>query len=159
MNSMDIIKTIRCHPTTFQRFRGVYANDNLPKTVSLPCAVVINKDNSSGPGTHWVAVYISKHRQGVYMDSLGHPPSVRVKKFLNTNCDYWCYNSQRIQHRTSILCGLFVCAFLFMMNTGHTLHQFLDLFSENLVRNDYVVKSVVRKMCNKKNKTEHNIFS
>ena len=40
------------------RFNGIYSRDNLPKTKDG--AYVINFDEYSGIGTHWIALYASK---------------------------------------------------------------------------------------------------
>jgi hypothetical protein len=35
-------------------FRGVYMKDQLPNKIQKNESMIINLDNSSGPGTHWV---------------------------------------------------------------------------------------------------------
>ena len=50
------------------RFNGVYSRDNLPKIKDG--AYVINLDEYSDIGTHWVALYI-QNNDVTYFDSFG----------------------------------------------------------------------------------------
>ena len=63
------------------RFNGVYSRDNLPKIKDG--AYVINLDEYSDIGTHWVALYV--HNNDVtYFDSFGveHIPK-EIKEFID----------------------------------------------------------------------------
>ena len=78
-----------CHPSTnfeiqkyYQnepRFNGVYSRDNLPKIKDG--AYVINLDDSSDIGTHWVALYAINNV--TYFDSFGveHIPK-EIRTFI-----------------------------------------------------------------------------
>ena len=62
------------------RFNGVYARDNLPKIKDG--AYVINLDEYSDIGTHWVALWVSNN-DVTYFDSFGveHTPK-EIKEFV-----------------------------------------------------------------------------
>ena len=62
------------------RFNGVYSRDNLPKIKDG--AYVINLDEYSDIGTHWVALYVQNNV--TYFDSFGveHIPK-EIKAFIN----------------------------------------------------------------------------
>ena len=63
------------------RFNGVYSRDNLPKIKDG--TYIINLDEYSDIGTHWVALYV--HNNDVtYFDSFGveHIPK-EIKTFIN----------------------------------------------------------------------------
>ena len=65
------------------RFNGVYSRDNLPKIKDG--AYVINLDEYSDIGTHWVALYVQNNSDSVvYFDSFGveHIPK-EIKVFIN----------------------------------------------------------------------------
>ena len=64
------------------RFNGVYSRDNLPKIKDG--AYVINLDEYSDIGTHWVALYINNN-DVTYFDSFGveHIPK-EIKTFINS---------------------------------------------------------------------------
>ena len=51
------------------RFNGVYSRDNLPKIKDG--AYVINLDEYSDIGTHWVALYVNNDNNVTYFDSFG----------------------------------------------------------------------------------------
>ena len=62
------------------RFNGVYSRDNLPKLEDR--AYVINLDECSNIGTHWIALCV-QNNDVTYFDSFGveHIPK-EVKKFV-----------------------------------------------------------------------------
>ena len=62
-------------------FIGVYSRDNLPDEIK-DGAYVINLDEYSDIGTHWIALYVN-NKTVTYFDSFGieHIPK-EVKKFI-----------------------------------------------------------------------------
>ena len=126
------------------RFNGVYSRDNLTKIKDG--AYIINIDEYSHIGTHWVALYV--HNDDVtYFDSFGvehipkeietfidHPsPSALQIKNITTNIF-------RMQAYDSIMCGYFCIAFIDFMLAGKTLTEFTNLFSPNkFKRNDDII--------------------
>ena len=110
------------------RFNGVYSRDNLPKIKDG--AYVINLDEYSDTGTHWVALYI--HNIFVtYFDSFGveHIPK-EIKAFINRSLSITA-NIFRIQAYDSIICRYFCIGFIDFMLPGKTLTDFTNLFSPN----------------------------
>ena len=115
-----------------RRFNGVYSRDNLPKRSSTEIkdeAYVINLDESSDIGTHWVALYVQNN--GVtYFDSFGVeqiPKEIRTfisNKNIKTNIF-------RMQAYDSIMCGYFCIGFIDFMFAGKTLTDFTNLFPPN----------------------------
>ena len=65
-----------------QRFNGVYSRDNLPKIKDG--AYIINLNEYSDIGTHWVALYVQNNNCVTYFDSFGieHIPK-EIKAFIN----------------------------------------------------------------------------
>ena len=109
------------------RFNGVYSRDNLPKIKDG--AYVINLDEYSDIGTHWVALYV-QNNDVTYFDSFGveHIPE-EIKTFIgNKNIKT---NIFRIQAYDSIMCGYFCIGFIDFMLAGKTLTDFTNLFSPN----------------------------
>ena len=93
------------------RISGVYSRDNLPKIKDG--TYVINLDEYSDIGTHWVALYVSNN-DVTYFDSFGieHIPK-EIKTFVgNKNIKT---NIFRIQAYDSIMCGYFCTEFMFML--------------------------------------------
>ena len=55
MNTQQIERALEHNLKTVKRFCGVFAADQLPKSLStFPCGFVANTDPSTEPGTHWV---------------------------------------------------------------------------------------------------------
>ena len=115
------------------RFNGVYSRDNLPKIKDG--AYVINLDEYSDIGTHWVALYV--HNDDVtYFDSFGveHIPK-EIKTFINNKNIKT--NIFRMQAYDSIMCRYFCIGFIDFMLAGKTLTEFTNLFPLNdLKKND-----------------------
>ena len=62
-------------------FNGVYSRDNLPKIKDEAC--IINLDEYSDIGTHWVALY-PNNDDVTYFDSFGEEHILKeIKAFIN----------------------------------------------------------------------------
>ena len=79
LTSFEIQKYYKNKP----RSNGVYSRDNLRKIKDG--AYVVNLDEYSDIGTHWVALYVQNNNDVTYFDSFGveHIPK-EIKTF--TNC-------------------------------------------------------------------------
>ena len=111
------------------RFNGVYSRDNLPKIKDG--AYVINLDEYSDIGTHWVALYV-KNNDVAYFDSfwVEHIPKEIRTFIVNKN----------IKTNSSIMCGYFYIGFIDFILAGKTLTEFTNLFSpNNFKRNDNII--------------------
>ena len=98
------------------RFNGVYFRDNLPDKIKNG-AYVINLDEYSHIGTHWIALYILNDK-ATYFDSFEaeHIPK-EIKKFIKGSIDKFTIvaNIFRIQAYDSVMCGHFCIAFIDFM--------------------------------------------
>ena len=109
------------------RFNGVYSRDNLPNKIK-DGAYVINLDEYSDIGTHWMALNVKNNV--TYFDSFGveHIPK-EIKTFIkNRNSKT---NIFRIQAYDSIICGYFCIAFIDFMFKGKSLTEYTNLYSPN----------------------------
>ena len=86
------------------RFNGVYSRDNLPNKIK-DWTYVINLDEYSDIGTHWVALYLNNN-DVTYFDSIGeeHIPK-EIKKFIGSK--NVITNIFGIQAYDSIMCAYF----------------------------------------------------
>ena len=110
------------------RFNGVYSRDNLPNKIK-DGAYVINLDEYSDIGTHWIALHV-KNNNITYFDSFGveHIPE-EVKAFIkNKNIKT---NIFRTQAYDSITCGYFCTGFINFMLKGESLTEDTNLFLPN----------------------------
>ena len=119
------------------RFNGVYSRDNLPKIKDG--AYVINLDEYSDIGTHWVALYV--HNNDVtYFDSFSveHIPK-EVKAFIDRSLSITT-NIFRIQAYDLIMWAYFCIGFIDFMLAGKTLTEYTNLFSpNNFKKNDDII--------------------
>ena len=109
------------------RFNGVYSRDNLQKIKDG--AYIINLDEYSDIGTHWVALYV-QNNDVTYFDSFGvEHISKEIKTFItNKNIKT---NIFRIQAYDSIMCRYFCIGLIDFMLPGKTLTELTNLFSPN----------------------------
>ena len=78
LTNFEIMKYYENEP----KFNGAYSRDNLPNKIK-DGAYVINLDEYSDIGTHWIALYL-KNNDITYFDSFGveHIPK-EIKAFIN----------------------------------------------------------------------------
>ena len=108
------------------RFNGVFSRDDFTKKIK-DGAYIINLDEYSDVGTHWIALFYSRNKI-VYFDSFGveHIPE-EIKEFIgNKNIKA---NIFRVQANNSVMCGYFCIGFIDFMLAGKKLTDFTDLFS------------------------------
>ena len=119
------------------RFNGIFSRD--PKT-RKNCACVINHDEYTDVGTHWIALFCKK-TEIVYFDSfvVEHVPE-EIKEFIgNKNIKA---NIFRVQANNSVMCGYFCIGFIDFMLAGKTLVDFTSLFSPyDFEKNDSIILS------------------
>ena len=109
------------------RFIGVYSRDNLLYKIKNG-AYVINLDEYSDIGTHWIDLYVN-NKTVTYFDSFGIEKIPKVNKFIgNRNI---ISNIYRIQNYDSIMCGYFCIGFIDYMFKGKSLTDYTNLFSPN----------------------------
>ena len=69
-------------------FRGVFMRDRLPKTKSAPEVGIMNFNDSTQPGTHWVCWIIKNNGQRFYFDSYGQNVPEELMKYLKSSQEY-----------------------------------------------------------------------
>ena len=128
---------IQTHYQNEPEFIGVYSGDDLPHKIK-DGAYVINLDEYSDIGTHWIALYVT-NKTVTYFDSFGveHIPK-EIKKLINNK--NIIANIFGLKAYDSVMCGYFCIGFIDFMIKGNNLTGFTNLFSPiNFTRNDYVV--------------------
>ena len=109
------------------KFNGVYSRDNL--TEIKDGAYIINLDEYSDIGTHWVALYV-QNNDVTYFDSFRVEHILKeIRTFIgNKNIKT---NIFRIQTYDSIMRGYFCIIFIDFMLVRKTLTEFKNIFSPN----------------------------
>ena len=97
------------------RFNEVYSRDNLPDKIK-DVAYVINLNEYSDIGTHWIALYVN-NKNLTYFDVFGveHIPK-EIKGFIDKKNIIG--NIFRIQVYDSVMCGYFSNGFISYMFMG-----------------------------------------
>ncbi len=136
MDNMQIFSILK--DTIGKGCLGVFPSDRIPSDFVEPCAIVVNLDPSTKPGSHWVAIFVINNTVD-YFDSYGQPPNVRainnfLKKFKGCN-----FNRKRLQGPFSSVCGHYYIYFAVQRWKGVPMDCILNKFSENLEDNDEMV--------------------
>ena len=119
------------------RFNRVYSRDNLPNKIK-DGAYVINLDEYSDIGTHWIVLY-ALNNNDTYFDSFDveHIPK-EIKKSIDKAIIIT--NIFRIQAHDSIICGYFYIGFINFILEDKSLADFTNLFSPiNFLKNDDMI--------------------
>ena len=124
------------------RFNGVYSRDNLPNKIKEG-AYVINLDEYSDIGTHWIALYVNaKTITCFYSFGVEHIPK-EIKAFFKRSADKFTIvtNIFRMQANDSVMCGYFCIGFIDFMLKDKSLTSFMNLFSPNdfKINNDIIL--------------------
>ena len=122
------------------RFNVVYSRDNLPKIKDG--AYIINLDEYSDIGTHWVALWENNNNL-TYFYSFGveHLSKV-IKAFFNNNNsnNNIKTNIFRILAYDSIMCGYFCIGFIDFILAGERLTDYTNLFFHyDFKKNDNII--------------------
>lgn len=131
-------------------FHGVFARDEFHRVYNYlqhqnhrPAAFIVNTDDRSRPGEHWVAYYITHSGVVECFDSFGHDP--RMYGLPKANI----FNSVQVQAFTSVHCGLFATYFLLARAHNIPMHEIVRQFSLSpalLMRNDCLVAQYIMRM-------------
>ncbi|CAH3140185.1 unnamed protein product [Porites lobata] len=100
-----------------KHFRGIYSRDGLPKKIRKECGI-INLDDISGPGTHWVC-YRNLDSVVEYFDPFGLiMPNEALEYFHTGSVKPIVYSMDEIQNRSTVLCGNWCLYYLFERQKG-----------------------------------------
>ena len=92
-------------------------------------AYVIDLDECSDNGTHWIALYVN-NKTVTYFDSFGVEDIPKdIKKCINNK--NIIVNIFRVQSCESVMCRYFCIGFIDFMLKGNNLTDFTNLFSPN----------------------------
>ena len=106
------------------RFNSAYSKDSLTKIKDGD--YIINLDEYSHIGTHWVALHVNNN-YATYFDSFGveHIPKEIKELVKNKNIKTYIF---RIQANDSVMCGYFCTGFIDFLLKGKTFTEFTNLF-------------------------------
>ena len=148
MNNLEIEWSLLRNSITNPFFGGIYNVDTLPVVIhKKPTLIVMNTDVSTGPGKHWVAIFLTKDGYCEFFDSAGNNPGVYgMENFLIFYGPRYMYNSIRLQDYDSETCGHFVLYYALKRCQGTSLETIVRNFDNQPLRiNDQYVQRFFRR--------------
>ena len=146
MNTSQLQCIISCDHVLRERVLGVFAADQLPRTIPIfPCGFIANTDNSNRPGQHWVAFFIRDDNVVEFFDSYGQNPGLYNGQFtswIDRHAKTVLVNELRLQSDYSNVCGLYAVYFLRQRLLREGMDQILDRFSisDTEANDNYILK-------------------
>ena len=143
MNSFQIENLLAAD----DKFLGCFPHDMLPPfPKKFPRSLIINTDDSSKPGNHWVGLVLNKNKC-YYFDSFGVPILEKnIIHFLNHRYSTAIVNNTCIQDAFSSLCGKFTIAFVAYVKDERQYHKFISVFDPNEpYKNDQKILKIFEK--------------
>ena len=116
MNTLSLYRLACSDKKIKKSFGDVYASDSLPKHKYRFSSFIVNLDESTLPGTHWIPVYFeNKYNRAFYFDSYGKAPSKsKFLTFLKPNASSIYHSNLSFQdfflhqHVDSSVCTFFL---------------------------------------------------
>lgn len=86
--------------------------DALPQKIREKESGIVNLNDTTGPGTHWVA-YVKNGRRASYFDSFGNlRPPMEIIRYLGKDGTEISYNREARQMYDESICGQLCLRFL-----------------------------------------------
>ena len=153
MDTLYLKHIVTSDPKLNKIFLGVFPSDRLPITIeSYPAALIANVDTHDKSGSHWVAFYFNKSRQGEFFDSYGRHParcSPLFETFLKKFSVTWTYNKKSLQSFWSTVCGQYCLYYLLRRARRNSMASIISTFNHNRTQNDKKVHASIRLRCQK----------
>ena len=147
MNAQQLESILSLDQNVSKKFAGVFAADTLPSNISsLPKFLIVNSDDQSGPGQHWLGLYIPEQGPSEFFDSLGFSPKqylASFERFLINHGPQYIFSNKRLQNYGSDTCGLFVLYYVILRCKGYNMQDIVNNFSSNLAQNDILASHFV----------------
>ena len=145
-DSITLMEMLKADCKTRRVLGDVLPVDLLPKRRlrRMPRLFIINTDDSTGPGEHWVLVFFTGHNRGIYFDSYGlDVMDSRIQDFLTKNCSSYVYNKRPLHWIFSHTCGFFCFYVGRRLARGYSLRRVLSDFR---IFNTYYNDSLVLRL-------------
>jgi hypothetical protein len=133
-------------------FDGFWFPDLPAELTKIPALIILNTDNSTGPGEHWCAAYISESKHCEFFDPLGAPPENNLLNYsfipqLSKYSNTIEHNIIPVQHITATTCGPHCLFFCFYRARGISLESILKRFySSDTHSNDNSVSQFIHNL-------------
>ena len=109
MNTKQLLDVLQHDSFTRTVFQSVVPADNLPRRIlKRPQGFIVNTDDSTKKGSHWVAMYFTQDGKAEFFDSYGQDPdfySQGFETFLQNNSMTFAWTKRVLQSPWSRVCG------------------------------------------------------
>lgn len=139
MNTEELLCSIKQDYMMQKYVTGVYASNELPQIKHFPNGFIVNTEPNSRSGKHWIAMFFTHERKGLYFDSSGNPPTKQFRDFMHKHSAQVIYNNEQVQADTTNTCGLFSLYFLAHASRGKLMYEIMNNFEKNLLFNEQMV--------------------
>ena len=119
--------------------KGIFSRNETKPLFHSPC--IINLDDFGSLGTHWICCWPNEGTHE-YFDSFGLPPPLEWEKEMSMHgMTHFFRNDNQIQWEQSVRCGYYCLLFLNERNKGTSFVDILQMFSNDLLQNEKIVKN------------------
>lgn len=119
----------------------ICAFDRIPYDMKTNSAVIMNNQDHTQRGQHWLTLF--KREEGIYefWDSFGLPPSAYdlLKKHAFLRRAKIIYHTKLIQSIFSNFCGLYSIFYLKKRFRGYDMDAIVSMFGSNVKINDSII--------------------
>lgn len=140
MDELEIKRYLLGNEHTAKYFLGTLAYDELPITKHQTGFYIVNTGHSSTPGIHWVVI-LKIDDIIEFFDSLANLPgyySSSIENYLIRNGPSYKMSIKKIQGESNF-CGNYCILYCYFRCRKYNMLDFLNLFSNNLKKNDNLV--------------------
>ena len=144
----EILNILKWCPVTTHLIKGIKTRDiPVPKKIGKTPAIYVVNTGYARAGVHWVlALFNSSHN--IFFDSFGRSPKELLLASqldrINTSV---LFNTKKLQHPKSSVCGHWVIYYTYFLCKGHSLSEISSQFSStNFKANDKIVFNFVKKL-------------
>ena len=120
LSNLELLEAAR--KLKIPNFRGVSLRDALPTTPKKKECGILNLDDTTGLGTHWVAWY-KNGTEKKYFDSYGLQPPNELVDYLHSTI---LYNTERVQPYDQVFCGHLCLYVLKQLGGGQHLQDIIN---------------------------------
>ena len=136
MDTSELEKYMLNDPCIASLYGGVVPKDILPEEVQKPKLYIVNLDESSKKGSHWISLFLLNNAVSEYFDPLGHSPDTFVEKYMEKQSTCYLSNVKQCQSSFSNSCGKLCLFYCYFRSRGKSLGEILDYFKNNVLYNE-----------------------
>jgi hypothetical protein len=145
MNSDEIYFQLKTDSFCDIIFKNVLSSDQLPSVITSPSLYIVNSEDHTLPGEHWLAIY-KIHDKVEFFDSLGNTPdyyNINWLKIIANNALELEIND-RIQNYDTNTCGKYCVFYALLRARDWTMEEIVQLFYANdLRKNEEIINKLI----------------